>query len=182
MGDRVAVLKDGILQQVDSPRNLYDAPANVFVAGFIGSPAMNLFQVSFEGENIFLGSEAFPIPGGHLAKAHGNKVTLGVRPEDMELVTDGGSGLDMTVDLVEELGADAYIFGTPKGIQTFQPVIVRVDGRRPPTKGETVRIRPSIDHVHLFDSETGLRLNGDIPDSTPEALLSDVEALQEEEE
>ena len=182
MGDRVAVLKDGILQQVDSPRNLYDAPANVFVAGFIGSPAMNLFQVPFEGESIVLGSEAFPIPGDHLAKAHGNKVTLGVRPEDMELVDDGGTGLEMTVDLVEELGADAYIFGTPKGIHTFQPVIVRVDGRRPPMKGETVRIRPSIDHVHLFDSETGLRLNGDIPDSTPEARLSDVEALQEEEE
>lgn len=182
MGDRVAVLKDGILQQVDSPRNLYDAPANVFVAGFIGSPAMNLFQAPIDGENVILGGEPLPIPGGVLAKAHGDKVTLGVRPEDMELVDGGTGGLEMTVDLVEELGADAYIFGSPKDIHTFQPVIVRVDGRRPPRKGESVHIRPNLDHVHLFDTENGLRLNGDIPDITPEAHLSDVEALQDEEE
>ncbi len=100
----------------------------------------------------------------------------------MELVTDGAGGLEMTVDLVEELGADAYIFGSPKDLHTFQPVIVRVDGRRPPQKGESVRIRPNIDHVHLFDTETGLRLNGEIPDTTPEAHLADVEALQDEDE
>ena len=181
MGDRVAVLKEGILQQVDSPRNLYDSPANVFVAGFIGSPAMNLFQVQHDGESVVLGGQRFPIPGGHLSKATGDTVTLGVRPEDMDISTEDG-GLEMTVDLVEELGADAYIFGSPEDVQTFQPFIVRVDGRRPPMRGEKVRIKPSVDHVHLFDVETGLRLNGEIPETTPHAQLADVEALQDEEE
>ncbi|GAA4914517.1 sn-glycerol-3-phosphate ABC transporter ATP-binding protein UgpC [Nesterenkonia rhizosphaerae] len=181
MGDRVAVLKDGILQQVDSPRNLYDTPANVFVAGFIGSPAMSLFQVAKTGDDIILGNDRFTIPGGHLSKGSGDKVTLGVRPEDMEISTDG-TGLPMVVDVVEELGADAYIYGTPEGIHTFQPLIVRVDGRRPPMKGDKVFIKPNVDHVHLFDVETGLRLNGAIPENTPHAKLADVEALQDSEE
>lgn len=181
MGDRVCVLKDGVLQQVDSPRNLYDNPANVFVAGFIGSPAMNLFQVKIQGQGVVVGQDVIPIPDGHLDKAHGDQVTLGVRPEDMELSTDG-TGLQMTVDLVEELGADAFIFGTPDGIKTFQPFIVRVDGRRPPMRGERVTIKPNPNHVHLFDIENGLRLNGYVPEHTPHASLSDVEALADAED
>ena len=180
MGDRVCVLKDGVLQQVDTPRNLYDNPANVFVAGFIGSPAMNLLQVEHDGENIDFGGEKFAIPGGALKKATGNTVVVGVRPEDIHI--DAEHGLRMVVDLTEELGADAHIFGTPEGMHTFQPMVVRVDGRRPPLKGEHVRVAPKMDHVHLFDSETGLRLNGDVPEHTPHAQLADVEALQDEEE
>ncbi|MBE1514855.1 ABC transporter ATP-binding protein [Nesterenkonia halotolerans] len=181
MGDRVCVLKDGVLQQVDSPRNLYDTPANVFVAGFIGSPAMNLFHAKIQGEGLVLGNDIVPVDGGHLAKSTRDEVVLGVRPEDMELTTDG-TGLPMTVDLVEELGADAYIFGTPDGIKTFQPFIVRVDGRRPPMRGERVFIKPNPSHVHLFDIENGLRLNGDVPEHTPHASLSDVEALADSED
>ncbi|GAB3182469.1 sn-glycerol-3-phosphate ABC transporter ATP-binding protein UgpC [Nesterenkonia halophila] len=180
MGDRVCVLKDGILQQVDSPRNLYDAPANVFVAGFIGSPAMNLLQVEHDGSSIQLGNDRFEIPGDALEKTSSNKVVLGIRPEDIDLGSD--SGLDMNVDLTEELGADAHIFGEPKDLDTFQPLVVRVDGRRPPLRGDVVRIAPKMDRIHLFDVETGLRLNGDIPDHTPHAALSDVEALVDEEE
>ncbi|GAA3054148.1 MULTISPECIES: sn-glycerol-3-phosphate ABC transporter ATP-binding protein UgpC [Actinomycetes] len=179
MGDRVCVLKDGVLQQVDSPRNLYDTPANVFVAGFIGSPAMNLLQVEHDGEAIILGGERFVIPDGSLKKASSNKVTLGVRPEDIHV--DPEHGLPMVVDLTEELGADAHIFGTPEGIHTFQPIVVRVDGRRPPLKGDHVKVVPQMDHIHLFDAETGLRLNGEIPENTPHAQLADVEALQDEE-
>ncbi|GAA1806781.1 ABC transporter ATP-binding protein [Nesterenkonia flava] len=181
MGDRVCVLKDGVLQQVDTPRNLYDNPANVFVAGFIGSPAMSLFQVNFAGNEIVLGNDRITIPGEGLAKASGDKVTLGIRPEDMIVSTDG-TGLPIVVDVVEELGADAYIYGRPEGVSSFQPMIVRVDGRRPPMRGETVHIKPDVQHVHLFDVETGLRLNGEIPENTPHAKLADVEALQDEDE
>ncbi|WP_146340745.1 ABC transporter ATP-binding protein [Nesterenkonia sp. NBAIMH1] len=178
MGDRVCVLKDGVLQQVDSPRNLYDEPANVFVAGFIGSPAMSLFKTTHDGSSVSLGEDRLPIPGSSLTKANTDEVILGVRPEDMALSEDG-SGIPMVVDVVEELGADAYIYGNPQGISTFQPVIVRVNGRRPPAKGETVRLKPQPDAVHLFDIETGLRLNGEPPVGTPHAQLADVEALAE---
>ncbi|GAA3281714.1 sn-glycerol-3-phosphate ABC transporter ATP-binding protein UgpC [Nesterenkonia halobia] len=180
MGDRVCVLKDGVLQQVDSPRNLYDAPANVFVAGFIGSPAMNLLQVEHDGRSIQLGNDRFEITGDALKKTSSNKVVVGIRPEDIDLGSE--SGIDMDVDLTEELGADAHIFGEPKNLDTFQPLVVRVDGRRPPLRGDVVRIAPKMDRIHLFDVETGLRLNGDIPDHTPHAALSDVEALADEEE
>ena len=180
MGDRVCVLKDGVLQQVDSPRNLYDTPANVFVAGFIGSPAMNLFSVNHDGTYIELGGEKFQAPDNALQKTSASTVTLGVRPEDITLVDSGG--LEMEVELTEELGADAYVFGSPRGLETFQPIIVRVDGRRPPQKGEIVHVAPAMEYAHLFDSDTGLRLNGEIPDHTPHAQLADVEALQDEEE
>ncbi|NLS10887.1 sn-glycerol-3-phosphate ABC transporter ATP-binding protein UgpC [Nesterenkonia sp. MY13] len=179
MGDRVCVLKDGVLQQVDTPRNLYDTPANVFVAGFIGSPAMSLFKVRVQDGGLILGTETLQVPGVDLTGK--SEVILGVRPEDMS-VSSSGAGLPMTVDVVEELGADAYIYGTPEGIHTFQPLIVRVEGRWPPQKGETVYIHPSPDYVHLFDVETGLRINGEIPEGTPEAQLADVEALADAEE
>ena len=91
MGDRVAVLKDGILQQVDTPRNMYDNPENVFVAGFIGSPAMNLLQVDAEGDTLHFGGAEVPIPRetAEAADKAGRKVTVGVRPEDMDLVAEG---------------------------------------------------------------------------------------------
>ena len=179
MGDRVCVLKDGVLQQVDSPRNLYDNPANVFVAGFIGSPAMSLFKVRVQDGQVRLGNDLMTVPGVDLS-GH-SEVILGVRPEDMA-VASGGTGLPMVVDVVEELGADAYIYGTPEDIHTFQPLIVRVEGRRPPKKGEHVYIRPAADYVHLFDVTTGLRLNGEVPEGTPEAKLADVEALADTED
>ena len=179
MGDRVCVLKDGVLQQVDSPRNLYDNPANVFVAGFIGSPAMSLFKAKVENGQVIVGNDRLTVPDVDLTRT--NEVILGMRPEDMDLSSDG-TGLPMVVDVVEELGADAFIYGNPQGVHTFQPLIVRVGGRRPPQKGETVYIKPSADYVHLFDVQTGLRLNGDVPENTPQATLDDVEALTDQEE
>ncbi|MDO5710330.1 MAG: sn-glycerol-3-phosphate ABC transporter ATP-binding protein UgpC [Micrococcales bacterium] len=156
MGDRVAVLKDGILQQCDSPRRMYDHPNNVFVAGFIGSPAMNLFDVPVVEGGVKFGNAVHPVERDVLAKAHGATVTLGVRPEDMD-PTDS-EGLPIFIDVVEELGADAYIYGTLEGSRSDRPIIARVDGRRPPAKGETVHFSPKGNHIHLFDAETGLRL------------------------
>ncbi|MDR8019265.1 ABC transporter ATP-binding protein [Nesterenkonia aerolata] len=179
MGDRVCVLKDGVLQQVATPRRLYEQPANLFVAGFIGSPAMNLFRVRHDGSGIFLGDERFDAPAEALQRASSDAVVLGVRPEDIEM-TD--HGLEMEVELTEELGADAHIFGTPQHLSHGQDLVVRVGGRRPPQKGDRVRVSPMMEHIHLFDAETGLRLNGEIPEGTPHAALSDVEALQDAED
>ena len=86
MGDRVAVLKDGLLQQVDTPRDLYDKPNNVFVAGFIGSPAMNLLELPVVDGGVQFGGTVFPVPRDVLEEAHGQTVTVGFRPEDIEIV------------------------------------------------------------------------------------------------
>ncbi len=110
MGDRVAVLKDGLLMQVDTPRNLYDKPKNVFVAGFIGSPAMNLLELPVVDGGVQFGGTVYPVPRDVLEEAHGQTVTLGSRPEDLETVAQG-EGLQVEVDVVEELGADAYVYG-----------------------------------------------------------------------
>jgi multiple sugar transport system ATP-binding protein len=159
MGDRVAVLKDGILQQVDTPRNMYDNPVNVFVAGFIGSPAMNLLKVDAEGGTLHFGGSNVPIPRetAEVADKAGRKITVGVRPEDMDVVGDG-QGLKTVVNLVEELGADAYVYGTADLDGNPYDIIARVDGRKPPKKGESVNFAPKQGHIHLFSTDTGERL------------------------
>jgi len=157
MGDRVAVLKDGLLQQCDTPRRMYDHPDNVFVAGFIGSPAMNLFDVPVVEGGVKFGSSIHPLSRDLLTGA-GKEVTLGVRPEDLTINADG-RGLAVTVEVVEELGADAYIYGsTTESAGDIKPIIVRVDGRTPPEKGTVVHLSPKGEHVHLFHADTGLRL------------------------
>jgi multiple sugar transport system ATP-binding protein len=160
MGDRVAVLKDGVLQQCDTPRDMYDHPKNVFVAGFIGSPAMNLFDVPLMDGGVKFGSKLHPIDRNLLQGVGGKEITLGVRPEDLTISGNGDSdGLPITVEVVEELGADAYIYGsTVESAGEVKPIIVRVDGRTPPPKGSVVHLLPKGDHVHLFDEETGLRI------------------------
>ena len=158
MGDRVAVLKDGLLQQCDTPRHMYDHPNNVFVAGFIGSPAMNLMEVPVVDGGVKFGSGVHPVDREHLAGA-GKSVTLGVRPEDLTLTSEG-QGLPVVVDVVEELGADAYIYGTTGDVigEEAKPIIARVDGRTPPEKGSTVYLAPKEGHVHVFNIDTGERI------------------------
>ena len=115
MGDRVAVLKDGVLQQCDTPRGLYDAPVNAFVAGFIGSPAMNLIEGNDRGGRRHRSARrVIPIPRELWERAaQGNgrtaTVTVGMRPESLELVP-AGQGFPAIVSLVEELGAEAYVY------------------------------------------------------------------------
>jgi len=165
MGDRVAVLKDGLLQQCDTPRQMYDHPKNVFVAGFIGSPAMNLLELEVTDGGVKFGNAVLPIARTDLAKA-GRTVTVGVRPEDLVLA-DSGSGLPITVDVVEELGADAYIYGSTKEHQVAtegdnelaKPFIARVDGRRPPEKGSVINLAPKEGHLHVFNTENGERIS-----------------------
>ena len=136
---------------------MYDHPDNVFVAGFIGSPAMNLFDVPIVDGGVRFGAGVHPIERKHLADA-GKEVTLGVRPEDLTITNDG-LGLAVTVEVVEELGADAYIYGsTTETAGDIKPIIARVDGRKPPEKGMVVNLTPRGGHVHLFNADTGRRI------------------------
>jgi multiple sugar transport system ATP-binding protein len=152
MGDRVCVLKDGLLQQVGTPRSLYDHPDNVFVAGFIGSPAMNLLELSLTEGGAVFGDAVLPIERSVMSDA-GNKVTVGIRPEDLDITEHG---LPVLVEVVEELGADAYIYGSLVGSDL--QIIARTDGRKPPEKGSTVHFTAKPDHVHLFDTTSGARV------------------------
>ena len=159
MGDRVAVLKDGLLQQVDSPRNLYEKPANAFVAGFIGSPAMNLLVAPVSGGKAHLGDLDIDVPA-----SAGSSVTVGIRPEGW---APASKGFHVLVEVVEELGSDAFVYGKPadsnvkfanssdEGVQ----VIVRWDPKNPPKPGETITVANIANAVHLFDATTGARLN-----------------------
>ncbi|MEU3651081.1 sn-glycerol-3-phosphate ABC transporter ATP-binding protein UgpC [Lentzea sp. NPDC034063] len=160
MGHRVAVLKDGLLQQCDTPRALYDRPANAFVAGFIGSPAMNLKTVPISAEGAKLDGIIVPLTRSALDAAGGlDEVTFGIRPEALGIVPSSEEGMDMTVELVEELGADALVHGAVKIGEASQRFVVRVDGRTPPTLGQHVKVAVrDTTEIHLFHPESGERL------------------------
>jgi multiple sugar transport system ATP-binding protein len=158
MGDRIAVLKDGVLQQVGTPRDLYESPKNVFVAGFIGSPAMNLFTSDLVEGGIKFGSATAKVDRDVLTNATGKKVTIGVRPEDVK-ISKTGDGLKVEVDVVEELGADGYLYGHTEVDGNRVDIVARVDGRTHPNAGEQVMITPVAEHVHAFDSTSGERLS-----------------------
>ena len=163
MGDRVCVLKDGLLQQVDSPLNLYDNPRNAFVAGFIGSPAMNLVPVPVGSDGIKFGNETLPIERGAAPRMSGvNRVTLGVRPESFRVVSENERGLPVTVDVVEELGADAFLYASMES-DNGEPVslVARADARKHLEPGQKVRLSVEQAHLHLFDTETGERLSSE---------------------
>ncbi|WP_022882534.1 ABC transporter ATP-binding protein [Gryllotalpicola ginsengisoli] len=162
MGDRIAVLKDGVLQQVGTPRELYADPKNVFVAGFIGSPAMNLFTADVTEGGVKFGTAVIPVERDTLGSA--TQVTIGVRPEDVVVSLTESTGLKVEVDLVEELGADGYLYGHSEVDGKRTDIVARVDGRIHPNAGDTVYITPKTGHVHVFSVETGERLGGAVVD------------------
>ncbi|MDE0775511.1 MAG: sn-glycerol-3-phosphate ABC transporter ATP-binding protein UgpC [Nocardioides sp.] len=174
MGDRVAVMKDGVLQQVDSPLGLYDTPANLFVAGFIGSPAMNLLEAKTSGDGVALvDGHAFPIDRAAAARS-GGAVTLGVRPEVWRLAGDadgqeGEEGYPVTVAAVEDLGADAFLYGVPLADgasvlgtrgddDVLRQVVARIPARQAIARGDVVRLVADPEKVHVFDTVSGARL------------------------
>jgi multiple sugar transport system ATP-binding protein len=158
MGDRIAVLKDGVLQQVGTPRDLYEHPENVFVAGFIGSPAMNLFDADIVDGGLKFGTATAKIDRDVTANTKAKKVTIGVRPEDL-VISDKGQGLPVEVDVVEELGADGYLYGHTEVDGKRVEIVARVDGRNHPNPGENIVVTPTPAHIHAFDFETGQRLS-----------------------
>ena len=159
LADRLVVLNGGQIEQVGTPIEVYERPASLFVASFIGSPAMNLIDVEQTDGGVTVGGSHVPVERGVLAGSTGKRVTLGVRPEDLDVVSEG-EGIPVEIDVVEELGADAYIYGRQPGTEVSddKPFIARVDGRTPPTKGEIVHFLPKSDHLHVFDAQSGQRL------------------------
>ncbi|RMB77587.1 sn-glycerol-3-phosphate ABC transporter ATP-binding protein UgpC [Rhodococcus sp. SBT000017] len=158
MGDRVAVLLDGKLQQIAAPRELYDNPVNTFVAGFIGSPGMNLVDAPVRDGAAVLGELRIPVPS-----SAGERVVVGIRPESWDLVGDS-TGLQLTVELIEELGAESFVYAsapsTDGGWTTASGRIsVRVDRKLSIALAETIRLVPKLDELFFFDSATGLRLS-----------------------
>ena len=149
MGDRIAVLKDGELQQVDTPRQVYDHPANTFVASFIGSPPMNLVTVPIENGNAKLGDSAFPVPAGFTA----SKVTLGIRPERLRPEMKGVA-VKAVVDVVEPLGATKTVLMNVGGVS----LIASIDADVAAVDGEPITLFVQPDQVHFFDSESGASL------------------------
>ena len=172
MGDRIAVLKDGILQQVGTPREMYDKPANDFVAGFIGSPAMNLGRFAVEGDVATLGAAKIQLSSATvdaIKPEDGGKVTIGFRPESLEVVSaEDEHSIPVRLSFVEELGSDAYIYGELVGAEDSEEklgsgedssqIIVRVPPRTAPEPGETVYVRIKPGEEHIFSASTGERL------------------------
>jgi len=173
MGDRIAVLKDGVLQQIGTPRDMYDTPNNVFVAGFIGSPAMNLgtYQV-FDGQaqvgraKVALTREAVAA----LKADDKNHVVLGFRPESLDRSSPNAEGaIPIRVDMVEELGSDAFVYGTiPNEFGESKEVhfssgdsqvVVRIDPRDVPKGGDSIWVTIRAGEQHVFSAATGQRLN-----------------------
>ena len=147
MGDRVAVLRDGVLQQCDTPVGLFARPVNVFVAGFIGSPAMNLLETTVDAE----GALGLPLTPAQRAALTGPRIVVGVRPEGWAI---GDSGFDAVVEVVEELGSDQYLYCRAGA----QVLTVRTPGMAPWQRGQEISLAPRLDAVHLFDAATGDRL------------------------
>jgi multiple sugar transport system ATP-binding protein len=183
MGDRVAVIKSGVLQQVDTPQRLYDHPVNVFVAAFIGSPSMNLFETTFTAGNsgdgsLTVGSQTLSVPASiidahpGLRERSGQQLVAGIRPEDLydaELRTDHAADqrLNIRVQLIEALGADALAHfeldapkvdsGDPDAVDdlaTGASFIARLDPRTRVRLGGDAQIAVDMDRFHFFDAQT----------------------------
>lgn len=152
MGDRVAVLRDGILQQCAPPRELYRSPANVFVAGFIGSPAMNLFTVPVADGAVQLGGHRVELD--RALDSTTTQLVVGIRPEHLH-IADGGIGVE--VDFAEELGADTYLYGRTQGPGESQSVVARVAGGTEVHRGARLSLQLDRSNVHFFGAD-GARL------------------------
>jgi multiple sugar transport system ATP-binding protein len=188
MGDRVAVIKDGVLQQVDTPQNLYDFPVNVFVAAFIGSPSMNLFDatlsVTGESASLSLGSQQLTLESDVLnsrpaLRAYdGKHVVVGIRPEDLEDASEvshisEGQQLSVPIKLIEALGSELMVHfsidaptvdsGDPDAMDT-QPVegqanaVGRFSPRSTVKSGDTASVAVATENLHFFDIETRLAI------------------------
>ncbi len=168
MGDRIVVMKDGVIQQVDTPQNLYENPRNVFVAGFMGSPQMNFLTVrvlELDGRlAVVFGEEVGAryvlfLPDGKIRNTNlrpyiGKEVLLGIRPEhlhDEDAFLPSGTGVvDAHVDMAELMGAETYLYLTVAG----QNMVARVHARSKAVRGDDIRIALDVERIHLFDRET----------------------------
>jgi multiple sugar transport system ATP-binding protein len=162
MGHRVAVMKDGVLQQVDSPLTLYHSPVNLFVAGFIGSPAMNLLKGNIVDGGVQIGDGVVPVSREILKKAGDEQtLTLGIRPESLDV---DKKGIAVDVSVVEELGSDTFLYATLSGADdqsqlTNGQIVARLAAGHEVNPGSQVRLNAPSEAIHVFSNETGLRLS-----------------------
>ena len=156
MGDRIVVMKDGLIQQVGGPLELYNTPANRFVAGFLGSPAMNFFEAELtgSGDSLFLQTGSFkidlPLEKINVMNGYGEKkVIVGIRPEDLVMVEDDVSGkaIQFTVDVVEPIGSETYVVGNAGDI----PLIAGVGRKTSVEAHQNISMEPINENLHLFD-------------------------------
>ncbi|MGL5295468.1 MAG: ABC transporter ATP-binding protein [Culicoidibacterales bacterium] len=164
MADRIVVMKDGIVQQIDTPKDIYDMPENLFVAGFIGSPTMNFIHGKIQNERFVVGNQSFAIPGGKYAPLkkggyEGKEVTLGIRPEGIGaeplfLETFAESTFKTTINVAELLGPD-YIIHTMLGDASLTAV---VPARETMEMGKEITLAIDMNKAHFFDNETELRI------------------------
>ncbi len=158
LGDRVAVLRDGRLQQCDAPRQLYDHPINAFVAGFIGLPRMNLVQVPLSDGCARVGEASLPVPRWLLeAAGRREELILGIRPEHVAVGDESAEGIPAEVALVESLGADSYVHVSLAGLDT--KFVARTEGYDSRAPGSHMRLRIDPERLFGFDAQTEERLD-----------------------
>ncbi|KLV25624.1 sugar ABC transporter ATP-binding protein [Niallia circulans] len=164
MASRLVVMKDGVIQQVGAPKEVYEKPENVFVGGFIGSPAMNFFEGKVVDNKLVLGDNAFIIPEGKLKTLReqnyiGKEVIFGIRPEDIhdELVflnSSVNTSFDAKVEVFELTGAESLVYSTLSG----KEFVARLDSRADLQAGQSVKLALDMNKGHFFDKETELRI------------------------
>ncbi len=168
MGSRIVVMKDGIIQQVDSPANLYNNPCNMFVAGFIGSPQMNFADVKVENEGegevcLVLGDSKIVLPASRAANLDkryiGKEVVMGIRPEDLYdddafISANPGSTISAKVEITEMMGAETYLYLTAEN----NSFTARVNPSSTAKSGDILKVALDINKIHLFDKETQVSL------------------------
>jgi multiple sugar transport system ATP-binding protein len=163
MGTRIVVMKDGFIQQVDTPQNLYDSPCNEFVAGFIGSPQMNFADATVvkSGNGLALKFDAYEIPlpadkSKGLEAYVGKEVTFGIRPEhvhdepDFLAKVDPKTIITANVDVTELMGAEIYLYLNINGA----PITARVDPASTAKPGDNIKVAFDLSKIHVFDKET----------------------------
>ncbi|WP_064091754.1 ABC transporter ATP-binding protein [Rossellomorea aquimaris] len=164
MATRIVVMKDGVIQQVGSPKEVYDKPENIFVGGFIGSPAMNFFQGSLEEGTFVIGDSKVSVPEGKMKVLReqgyvGKNIVLGVRPEDIHdeplfLDTAQGAKIVAKIEVSELTGAETMLYSQLEG----QEFVARVDSRTDIVAGQTIDLAFDMNKAHFFDTETEFRI------------------------
>ncbi|MCC4634814.1 MULTISPECIES: ABC transporter ATP-binding protein [Xanthomonas] len=159
LGQRIVVLKDGVIQQIDSPMALYDRPTNLFVAGFLGSPAMNVLQGRLDEQDglHLVMADGWRVPLGDAQvdrRWFGQDVIVGVRPEHLQPSSDAQLGFDAQVEVIEPVGNEIFLNLDRSG----QPLVIRVAPQALPAVGQPLRLALRSDALHFFDPATGQRL------------------------
>ncbi|HST15995.1 MAG TPA: ATP-binding cassette domain-containing protein [Gaiellaceae bacterium] len=161
LGDRVVVMRHGVVQQVDAPERLYRKPANMFVAGFIGSPAMNFVQATLTNGSVVFGEHRVALP---LANGHSGPVVVGIRPEDV-VISDAADGLPGQIEITEQLGPEMLVHVDVPGLtlagtdgdeaRPGSRLVARAPGTFEGARGDRVRVTFTTEHLQLFDPTSG---------------------------